>query len=318
MARHLVVGTGGIGQHTATALVELGHTVVLASRSGRDPGIPGAEVVALDARDADALTAAAQGAASIVNATNPRSYAHWARDWPPVANALLAAAERSGAGLVTVSNLYAYGRVDAPMTEATPLAPNGPKGQVRGWMWEQAYAGHLAGRLRATELRASDYFGPRASAGMSYLQDYVIGKALSGRAIRLPMGDPSVPHSWTYLPDIGRLAARLATDERSWGRAWHVPTAPALTTGEVAAQAAALVGRPAPTVGHIPAVVMRLARVSPMIRSLDETRHQFEQPFVLDSALTERTFGLAPTPWPEALGATVHALISARAAVPAG
>lgn len=317
MAHHLVVGAGGIGRHTAAALLERGHTVVLASRSGTDPGIPEVESLALDARDADALTAASRGAASIVNATNPRSYAHWARDWPPVANAVLAAAERSGASLVTVSNLYAYGRVDAPMTEQTPIAPNGPKGMVRGWMWEQAYAGHRAGRLRATELRASDYFGPEASQGMSYLQDYVIGKVLGGKAIRLPMGDPDVLHSWTYLPDIGRLAATLATDERSWGHAWHVPTTAPLTMAQVAVQTAALVDRPAPGVGRIPGWVMAMGKVSPFIRSLDETRHQFERPFVLDSSLTEITFDLRPTPWSEALAATVHALISERASVPA-
>jgi len=37
-------------------------------------------------------------------------------------------AEQTGAGLVTVSNLYAYGRVVGPMTEDQPLVPNGHKG----------------------------------------------------------------------------------------------------------------------------------------------------------------------------------------------
>ena len=41
--------------------------------------------------------------------------------------------------------------------------------------------------------------------------------------------------------------------------------------------------------------------VVPFMRELRETRHQFEREFVLDSTLTEQTFGLAPTPWDEAL-----------------
>ena len=309
MACHLVVGAGGIGRATAAALVARGHTVDLASRRGTDLGMPSVRAVTLDATDPEALVRAAAGAASIVNATNPRSYAHWDRDWPPVADALLAAAERSGAGLVTVSNLYGYGQVDAPMTEATALRPNGTKGRVRASMWEQAYAAHLAGRARVTELRAADYLGPGASAGMSYLGHYVVRPAALGTGIRLPMGDPDAPHSWTYLADIGTLAATLATDERSWGRVWHVPTNPARSMREVAADAAALAGRESPRIGRLPAALMWFARVSPTIRSLEETRHQFEGPFVLDSDHTQATFGLTPTDWTDALTATVAAYL---------
>ena len=307
MSVHLVLGAGGIGRAAALELVRRGHEVRLASRSGTDPRLSGVTPVTLDATDADAIARAATGAASIVNATNPSSYAHWDRDWPPVARAVLAAAERSGAGLVTVSNLYAHGRVDAPMTETTPLAPEGKKGTVRAWMWQEAYAAHLAGRVRATELRASDYFGPGAQPGMSYLNHYVIRAAAAGKTVRLPLGGPDVPHAWTYLADIGSLAAALAVDERSWGRPWLVPAGSARTIREVAAEAAELAGRPRPTVVRMPAAVMALARVSPMIRSLDETRHQFEAPFVVDSRVTEATFGLAPTAWATALAETVAA-----------
>lgn len=46
----------------------------------------------------------------------------------------------------------------------------------------------------------------------------------------------------------------------------------------------------------------------PFMRGVQETRHQFERPFVLDSTLTEQTFDLRPTPWEVALKATVDAL----------
>src|SRR3712207_9184932 len=63
----------------------------------------------VDASDADALTAATRGAVALYNAVNP-AYHRWATDWPPVAAALLTAAERTGAVLVTMGNLYGYGR----------------------------------------------------------------------------------------------------------------------------------------------------------------------------------------------------------------
>jgi nucleoside-diphosphate-sugar epimerase len=316
MSHHLVVGAGGIGRSTVDHLVRLGHTVTLASRSGLVSERPwerdhpeAVTVVAADAADPDRLTELSRGAASIVNAVNPPKYTSWDTDWPPVATALLTAAERSGAGLVTVSNLYGYGRVDGPMREDAPLRPNGHKGELRARMWRDALALHEQGRIRAAELRASDYFGPGATRGTSVLNDFVLARAVSGSTVVMPMGRPDVPHSWTYLPDIGVLAAVLATDDRSWGQAWHVPTSGPCSIRQVVDDAARLADRRPARVWTVPrGVTTEVGAVVPLLRELRETRHQFERPFVLDSSRAERTFGLAPTPWEAALEATVAAL----------
>ncbi|MBU4336841.1 MAG: NAD(P)H-binding protein [Actinobacteria bacterium] len=305
MGTHVVVGAGGIGRAAARHLVARGHEVVMATRSGTDPQIEGVRPVTVDAADPSSLEATLRGADTLVNAVNPARYDRWERDWPPVAAAMLTAAERTGAGLVTVSNLYGYGPVDGPMSEDTPAHPHGTKGRVRATMWADALGAHQAGRVRATELRASDYFGPGSSPRTSVLNAMVIGRAAVGRSVWLISGGSDVPHSWTYLDDIGALAAALATDDRSWGRAWHVPTAEPRTAREVAADVARLVGRSAPAVRELPVPVRALARVSATVRELDETRYQFDRPFVLDSTLTGRTFALQPTPWERALAETV-------------
>ena len=116
MARQIVLGAGGIGRSTADALAHAGHDVVLVSRSGRSSTHPAVQARSLDVSDMAALSRAAGGAATIINALNPPSYTAWDRDWPPMADAILAAAQSTGASLVTVSNLYLYGEVDAPMT----------------------------------------------------------------------------------------------------------------------------------------------------------------------------------------------------------
>ena len=323
MSHHLVLGAGGIGRTTAAGLVALGHTVTLASRSGRVTDRPWARasagarpagpdpvtVVAVDASDADALTELARGASSITNAINPPKYTTWDTDWPPVAQAILTAAERSGAGLVTVGNLYPYGVVDAPMREGDADHPNGHKGELRARMWRDALALHTEGRIRATELRASDYFGPEATRGMSVLNDFVVRRAAAGKTCVVPMGRADAAHTWTYLSDIGALAAVLASDDRSWGQVWHVPSSAPRTMREVAADAARIAGRPSRPVLTLPRPLgTALGAVVPIMRELRETRHQFERPFVLDSSHTEQTFGLTPTPWEDALEATVRAL----------
>lgn len=106
MGRHVVIGAGGIGRATATALLAAGQEVVVVSRSGPKDLPEGAEAKAVDITDAESLDAAVAGADSIVNAANPSRYWLWEREWPVMAAALLGAAERSGASLVTMSNLY--------------------------------------------------------------------------------------------------------------------------------------------------------------------------------------------------------------------
>jgi hypothetical protein len=94
---------------------------------------------AVDAADADALATATAGAVAVYNAVDP-AYDRWATDWPPVAAALLAAAQRSDAVLVMMGNLYGYGRPSGVMTPESPLAATDTKGRVRARMWADALA----------------------------------------------------------------------------------------------------------------------------------------------------------------------------------
>ena len=105
----LVVGAGVIGSQVARVLAERGDRVSLVSRRGSGPAEPLAIIrVAADAADTGAMARLAEGASVIYNCVNP-PYHRWPADWPPIAASLLGAAERSGAVLVTLSNLYGYG-----------------------------------------------------------------------------------------------------------------------------------------------------------------------------------------------------------------
>ncbi len=305
MNKALIIGAGGVGQSSAGSLVARGWDVVLASRSGATPSLPEVRGIQLDATDPDAVTKAAEGMDVLINAVNPKNYARWDRDWPPIASAILTAAGRHRLNLVTVSNLYGYGKVSAPMTEETPMNPNGSKGAVRAQMWYDALAAHEAGQIKATEVRPSDYFGPGANPLVSMVNTFIIKRAAAGKTVWMPFGRPDAPHSWSYLEDIAELVAVVATDDRSWGRPWHVPTAPPRTATELANDVADIVGGPKVRVREMPAMVKKAMRVSEMIRSLDETKHQHEEPWILDATAAEQTFGLTPTDWHKALSATI-------------
>jgi nucleoside-diphosphate-sugar epimerase len=301
---HVIVGAGTVGRATALLLANQGHQVRLLSRRGQGPDHPGVEKLAGDATDADALTLVSAGAAALYNCASPRSYAQWASAWPPMAAGILAAAERSGAVLVTLSNLYSYGPVSAPMTEDIPLAAPGKKGRIRAGMWSDALAAHAAGRIRATEARASDYFGPGFTHTAS-MGSRTVPLVLSGRTVRV-IGDPDMPHTWTYIDDVAHTLATIGTDDRAWGKVWHVPSGPPRSQREMVAAFADAAGVASPKVAAIPNWSMRaLGLISPVVRELGEVRYQFTAPFVMDSSAFTSTFGPRATPLDQAAADTV-------------
>lgn len=307
MGVHVIIGAGPVGETTARALVELGHDVRVVTRRGLGPHGEGIRRVATDATDVDGLAGAARGADVLYNCANP-AYHRWATDWPPIGRGILGAAERLDAGLVTMSNVYGYAPGTVPMRESSPIEPANDKCAFRARMWDEVLVAHRAGRVRATEARASDFFGPGVTQAI--VGSFTMHPLLAGRTVRV-LGRSDVVHSMTYVPDVGRLLARLGTDDQergaAWGQAWHVPTAPAVTQAELFGALATALGRPRPTVRSVPPFVLRAAGV--VARELGEMRHvayQTSAPFVLDSSHTEATFGLAPTPWDEAITTTAR------------
>lgn len=304
MDRHVIVGAGAVGTLSAHRLVELGHEVRIVTRSGSGPALPGVERVAADASDPAALTPLVEGAAALYNCANPSDYSAWAATWPLLAASILTAAERSGAVLATTGNLYVYAPGVGVMTESTPVGTPTRKGTIRAQMWHDALDAHEAGRARVTEVRASDYVGPHG--GEDHLGSRFMPKVLAGKRL-LHVASPDVAHSWTYIPDVATALVAVATDERAWGRAWHVPTGEPRTYRQMAEEVAAIAGVGAPRVSGMPRLGIRAMGLAvPIMREIDELLYQFTDPFVMDSSLTESTFGLAPTPRDEALATTVE------------
>lgn len=298
---HLVVGAGEVGSAVALLLADTGVHVVLASRSGRGPVDPRITRVRVDASSLNALLGAAPTATVIYNCVNPE-YTRWTTDWPPMAQAFLDYAERTRAVLATVSNLYGYGPVDVPMTEDLPLAAEGEKARVRARMWQDAKAAHDAGRIRATEVRGSDYICPGAQ---SMLGDRVMPRILAGRNVQL-IGDIDQPHAWTAPIDVARTIVTAAASERGWGRAWHVPSNPPRSQREAVADLAAAAGVPAVKASAVPpALLWALGLFQPLIRELKETDYQRERPYLLDDSAARAAFGLEPTPWGDLLAGMV-------------
>jgi len=304
----LVLGAGVIGSRVAGLLAERGDRVTVVSRRGSGPAEPLAVTrVAADAADAGAMTRMAEGASVIYNCVNP-PYHRWPADWPPIAASVLGAAERSGAVLVTLSNLYGYGPGGPggydqahPLTEATPLAATGPKGRIRARVWQDALAAHQAGRVRVAEVRAADFIGPGAQSAMG---ERIVRHVRQGKNVSV-LGRADEPHTWSFTDDVARMLVTAGTDPGAWGRAWHVPSNEPRSQRQVIDDLARAAGVGQVRVREIPPVVLRgMGLAWPLMRELRETEYQFRDDFVMDSSAAQASFGLKPAPWEEIVAAT--------------
>lgn len=295
--RHLIVGAGPVGRHVAQLLAARGSEVVVATRSGTDTGIDGVTHVKLDASDADALSAAAEGAAVLYNCANPADYTTWREFWPPLAAAFLVAAERSGAVYAITGNLYPYGPVDQPMKEGMPDAATDYKGGLRASMWAEAKALHDAGRIRAVEIRGSDYVG--TGVGRNGHVTRQLPRALKGKRAWV-FGRKDQPHTFTDVLDTARLLIAAADDESSHGRIWHVPSNPPRTQEQAITDVLTSVGKPAVGVSVIPKpMFVALSWAVTIVRELRQLSYQWTEPYVLDDSDAREHFGMEPTPWDE-------------------
>jgi nucleoside-diphosphate-sugar epimerase len=300
---HVVFGTGQVGSALTAHLARQGIAVRAVSRN-RPPALAGGcDWRAADASDPGAAAAAAKGASVVYQCLNA-PYTQWPERFPPLQRGVLAAAEHTGALLVVLENLYGYGPTGGkPMTEDLPLAATTVKGRTRAAMTAELLAAAKAGRVRIAIGRASDFFGAGVTQG-STLGERVFGNALAGRRADF-IGNPDLPHTYSYVPDIAAGLATLGTDPRAAGQVWHLPGPQTVTTRALLDLVAGEVGHPV-GIRSVPKLALRpLGLVNPMLRELAETYYQFDQPFILDTSKYETAFGTAGTPLPAAVAATV-------------
>ena len=299
---HVVFGAGQVGRALAMRLAELGLTVRVVSRN-RPSGLgDGIEWRPADATNPDSAAAAAADASVVYQCLNA-PYTDWPKLFPPLQRGVMGAAERTGALLVSLENIYGYGpTAGAPMTEDLPLAATTVKGRTRAAMTEELLAASSAGRLRIAIGRASDFFG--AGVTESSLGERIFANAVAGKRADF-IGNPDLPHTYSYVPDIANGLATLGTDERAVGGVWHLPGPETVTTRQLLQLVSDNVGHPV-GVRSLPKLAVRMVGLfNPTIRELVEMSYEFDAPFVLDTTKYQSTFGTAATPLPTAIAATV-------------
>ncbi len=295
-------GTGQVGSALTARLSSLGLGVRAVSRQRPSTLMDGVDWRVADVTDPEAAIDAAKGASVVYQCLNA-PYTEWPKRFPPLQRGVLGAAQRNDALLVTLENVYAYGPTHGtPMTEDLPLAATTVKGRARAAMTRELLSAADVGRVQIAIGRASDFFG--AGVTETTLGERVFANAVAGKRADF-LGNPNLPHTYSYVPDIAVGLATLGTDARAAGQVWHLPGPQTVTTRALLDLAAGEVGHPV-AVRSVPKVLMRaLGLFNPMMRELVEMTYEFDEPFVLDTTKFESTFGTVGTSLSTAVTETV-------------
>ena len=298
---HVVAGLGAVGRAVVDELLARKLPARALARGSVADLPPGVEFVAADLTDPAAVARVLAGASTVYH-TASGAYDRWPEVLPPLMRGVLKGAAAAGARVVYADNLYAYGSVQGPLTEDLPSRATGPNGRVRAALATELMNAHAAGTVRATIGRASDYYGPRGR--QSTVGERLFVPALRGKAAQV-LGNPDLPHTFTYLPDFARALVTLGTNEASLGQIWHVPSAETLSTREFIALVYESAGSEAKLRVVPPALLAVMALFSPMLRAVREQQYQRDAPWIVDHSKFARAFGDQVTPHRDAIAATL-------------
>ena len=302
MKLHTILGANGT---IATELIPVlqAHNVPIRLVSRNPRQVEGAESVAADVLDYQQVLQAVLGSEVVYLVVGiVYSAAIWEKQWPLIMRNVINACKVSGARLIFFDDVYMYGRVKGVMTEETPYFPSSRKGRVRAEVAGMLLQEMAAGTIRAAIARAVDFYGPRVTA-KSAASTLVFEKMKAGKSAQWFI-NADVPRSYNYTPDAAEALYLLATNEKSLGQVWHLPSATPLT-GRQFIRLAATYMKGTDKVIVLPKWLLKVAGwYNPFMHEAYEMNYQDEFPFQFSSAKFEKAFHFTPTPYEQAIKIT--------------
>ncbi len=124
---------------------------------------------------------------------------------------VIAAMGTSGRTMIYPGNIYNYAASLRQVTPDAPQQPEKPRGEIRVRCEAMLKEAADRGDMKVIIVRAGDFFGP-GKLGDWFEQGILAQKGKIAAPAALGM-----PHSWAYLPDLGRVFEKLAWHRQELG-----------------------------------------------------------------------------------------------------
>jgi len=301
---------GRIGQDAARAFVAADWQVTGFGREDR-VHIPGVRFIAGNGENAEDVARATAPSEVVLDAIN-LPYDKWDKGRYEQSLAIrLTALKGSGKTLLYPGNIYNFAAETHVLKPDTPENPARDKGEIRVRLEQMLKDATADGKLQAIVLRAPDFFGPGATGTVF---DLFMLKNIEKGQLLYP-GDPTIGHSWAYLPDLARAFVRVAEARDTLAPFDRLHFAGLYATGhELRASMKTALSRRIvlKRVNWLPYKALALA--VPILREVIKMNYLWETPHRLVDPRLDALLG--PdflTPFDEAMKTTVRSYLPARA-----
>ena len=216
----------------------------------------------------------------------------WQAQWPVIMQNVINVAKETQSRLIFFDNVYMYGLVNGPMTEATPYNPCSAKGEVRAGIATKLMDEAKAGNIRASIARAADFYGTET---MNSFFDMMVLDKYAKKQKAQWIGDPKKLHSFSYIPDMGKGVYLLGQNPDADNQIWHMPTAQALP-GKQFIEMAARIYKVEPNYMAINKFMLwSFGLFNRVVMSTVEMYYQYNHDYIFDSSKFEKAFNFKPT-----------------------
>ncbi|WP_178945207.1 NAD-dependent epimerase/dehydratase family protein [Kocuria sp. TGY1127_2] len=301
--KFLVTGAGQIGSQLVSDLVAGGHDVVVLRR--RDSPVEGADVLSGDVLDGRLLRKAMAGVAAVFHCVHTAYDAKkWKEFLPSRERAVMDAAADAGIPVVFPESVYGFGDQSVDLPEGAKLSPRSPLGEVRALLLT-AREQH---RARTVSVVASDLWGPTALPATSVAHLAVLVPRPQGKR-GYALGNPSLPHTLTYIPDLTSAmiysAMHAGALAPAGDRILHTPSPETGSLEDLNELVSLRSGVRYKRLLPVPNVLLRTAGlVSPMMAELKNQAYLWNRPAILRSGVLAEEHGLKATTFEAGLEAT--------------
>jgi len=297
---HTILGAGGPTANALTReLTNAKETIRLVSRKPISTSNPNVSWFKADLLNEAELFAAAEGSKVIyLCAGLVYDIKIWQQQWPVIIQNVINLTKRTGARLIFFDNVYMYGLVNGPMTEATPYHPCSLKGELRAKIAEELMNESKAGKINVTIARAADFYG---ADSMNSFFDMMVLDKFAKRNKAQWIGNPNTLHSFTYIEDAGKALFLLGQTADSGNQIWHLPTAAPLK-GKAFIEMAAKIYETKPQYLTINKLMLSLVGLfKKVVSGTVEMYYQYDHDYQFDSSKFEQYFNFKPTSYADGI-----------------
>jgi nucleoside-diphosphate-sugar epimerase len=295
--------SGNVGKLLVKELSERGYLVKAAGRSKPKFNLDNVENDAVNYNNQSELDNYIKGSEAVYMLIGLEYKTKiWESEWPPLIARIIESCKKSGAKLIFFDNVYAYGLVNGPMLETTPMNPETGKGRVRKILDELVLNSIDKGEIKAVIAKSADFYGPGIET--SVVGDRFFDLMINKNTFEA-FGNPEKLHNYTFVEDIP--TALIALAESDYSGNIHLPTQKPLTGLELHKLLESISGKELKLTSLRQNVVWWLGIFMPILKELHEMMYQSENDYNFDSSKFESLFPeLKPTSYEEGFKKTYN------------